>query len=129
MKSPRQSPSQKPSQPSGDANLLLAVFSLVVVSAITAASCAWISGYVLSSFQDSSTMALLITDAGLKSDDAKLEGQLSSATLALQAVRDVAYALGIGAIGVGAAVFIRFRRAKQPHKTRPPSPRKLPTTT
>jgi len=56
-------------------------------------------------------MVLLITDAGLKSDDLKLEGQLSSATMALQAVRDVAYALGFGALGVGVAVFIRFRRS------------------
>jgi len=111
MKSPRQSQSPKASQPSGDANLLLAVASLVIVSAITAGSCAWISGYVLSSFQDSNTMVLLITDAGLKSDDLKLEGQLSSATMALQAVRDVAYALGFGALGVGVAVFIRFRRS------------------
>lgn len=105
---------QKPSvsQPSGDANLLLAVGSLVVVSAITAWACAWISGYVLSSFQDSQTMVLLITDAGLKSDDARLEGQLSSATLALQTVRDLGYALGFGALMVGVAVFVRFRRAK-----------------
>lgn len=88
----------------------MAVASLVIVSAITAASCAWISGYVLSSFQDSNTMVLLITDSGLKSDDVRLERQLSSATLALQTVRDVAYALGFGALGVGVAVVIRFRR-------------------
>lgn len=100
------------SQPSGDANLLLAVASLVVVSALTAGACAWISGYVLSSFQDSQTMVLLITDAGLKSDDARLEGQLSSATLALQSVRDLGYALGFGALMVGVAVIVRFRRAK-----------------
>lgn len=107
-------PSQKrsASQPSGDANLLLAVGSLVVVSALTAWACAWISGYVLSSFQDSNTMLLLITDAGLESDDVNLERQLSSATLALQTVRDIGYALGFGAIGVGVAVLIRFRRAK-----------------
>ena len=110
----KQPQSQKPSasQPSGDANLLLAVASLVIVSALTAGACAWISGYVLSSFQDSQTMVLLITDAGLKSDDARLEGQLSSATLALQSVRDLGYALGFGALMVGVAVVVRFRRAK-----------------
>ena len=55
-------------------------------------------------------MVLLITDAGLKSDDANLERQLSSATAALQAVRDIGYALGFGALGVGVAVLIRYRR-------------------
>lgn len=107
-----QSPKPSASQPSGDDNLLLAVASLVIVSALTAGACAWISGYVLSSFQDSNTMVLLITDAGLKSDDANLERQLSSATLALQSVRDLGYALGFGALMVGVAVFIRYRRAK-----------------
>ena len=127
----KKAPSPKPctSQPSGDDNLLLAVGSLVVVSALTAGACAWISGYVLSSFQDSQTMVLLITDAGLRSDDANLERQLSSATEALKMVRDIGYALGFGALGVGAAVVIRFRRAKQPHKTAHPYPRKLTPTT
>lgn len=111
---PKKAPSQKPSvsqQPSGDGNLLFAVVALVVVSAITAAACAWISGFVLASFQDSNTMALLITDAGLKSDDVKLEGQLSSATVALKMVRDIGWALGVGTLFVGVAVFIRFRRS------------------
>ena len=109
---PRKAQSPKPSvsQPSGDANLLLAVGSLVVVSAITAGACAWISGFVLSSFQDSNTMVMLITDAGIKSDDVKLERQLSSATMALQTVRDIGYALGVGALGVGVAVLVRYRR-------------------
>lgn len=109
----KQPPSPKPSrpsQPSGDANLLLAVAALVAVSAITAGACAWISGFVLASFQDSQTMALIITDAGLRSDDVKLEGQLSSATLALKMVRDIGYALGFGTLAVGVAVFIRYRR-------------------
>lgn len=86
--------------------------ALVLVSAITAAACAWISGFVLSSFQDSNTMALLITDAGIKSDDIKLEHQLSSATVALKMVRDIGWALGVGSLFVGVAVFIRFRRAR-----------------
>jgi len=128
MRKKARSPKPSTSQPSGDDNLLLAVGSLVVVSALTAGACAWISGYVLSSFQDSKTLVMLITDAGLKSDDANLERQLSSATVALNMVRDIGYALGFGALGVGAAVIIRFRRAKQPHKTAHPSTRKLPAT-
>lgn len=111
MRKKAQSPKPSVSQPSGDANLLMAVVALVVVSAITAAACAWISGYVLASFQDSQTMALLITDAGLRSDDVKLEGQLSSATVALKMVRDIGWALGVGTLFVGVAVFIRFRRS------------------
>jgi hypothetical protein len=55
-------------------------------------------------------MALLITDAGIKSDDANLERQLSSATLALKMVRDIGWALGVGTMAVGVSVFIRYRR-------------------
>ena len=96
--------------PSGESNLLLAITALVIVSTIVAVSSAWICGFVLSSFQDSNTMALLITDAGLKSDDGKLEGQLTTATMALKTVRDIGWALGIGSLAVGISVFIRFGR-------------------
>lgn len=98
-------------KPSGDDNLLLAVASMVAVSTITAVACAFICEFVLSSFQDSQTMVLLITDAGLKSDDAKLEHQLSSATVALQTVRDIGLALGVGSFAVGVAVLVRYRRS------------------
>jgi hypothetical protein len=100
----------KQSQPSGSDNLLLAVAALVVVCTITAGSCAYICEFVLGSFQDSNTMALLITDAGIKSDDKNLEHQLSSATMALKTVRDIGWALGVGSLSVGIAVFIRYRR-------------------
>ncbi len=52
----------------------------------------------------------LITDAGTKSDDKNLERNLSSATMALKACRDLGWALSVGCLGVGVAVFLRLRR-------------------
>lgn len=93
-------------------NLLFAVVGLVVVSAITAVACATICEFVINAFSDSHTMALFITDAGIKSDDKNLERQLSSATIALKAVRDIGYALGVGSFMVGIAVALRVYRGK-----------------
>ena len=91
-------------------NLLIAVLGLVVCalasSVFTALSC----DYVLDSFQSSDCMALIITDTGIKSDDLNLEHQLSSATIALQGIRDFGYALGIGSGMVLVAVLVRIRR-------------------
>lgn len=98
-------------QPSGsEANLLWATVALVACAAVAAFAVAFISDYILNSFQDSNTMALLITDAGTKSDDAKLEGQLTTATQGLKACRDLGWALAVGCLGVGVAVFLRLRR-------------------
>ena len=75
--------------PSGDNNLLLAVALLVVAALLAAAASAFICDFVLRSFEDTQAMVLLITDAGTKSDDKNLERNLSSATLALKACRDL----------------------------------------
>ena len=96
--------------PSGDNNLLLAVALLVVAALMAAAASAFICDFVLRSFEDTQAMVLLITDAGTKSDDKNLERNLSSATLALQACRDLGWALSVGCLGVGVAVFLRLRR-------------------
>jgi hypothetical protein len=93
-----------------DRNLLVAVIGLVLCSLAASIYVAWVSGFVLESLQNSNTMALLITDAGVRSDDANLEHQLSSAGVALQSARDFGYALGVGSIGVLVAVLIRIRR-------------------
>ena len=85
--------------------------ALVVCAGLAAVSVAYISDLILSSFANSNTMALLITDAGTKSDDAGLERQLTSATMGLKACRDLGWALAVGCLGVGVAVFLRFRRA------------------
>jgi hypothetical protein len=99
---------QKPKSESE--NSLVAVISLVIVASVTAWTSAWVCSYVLDAFQSSDTMVLLITDAGLKSDDAKLEGQLSTATVALKTIRDFSWALGIGCGGVAIAVAVRMFR-------------------
>ena len=88
-----------------------ATVALLLCSAVGAVSVAIITDHILSSFAESSTMALLITDAGTKSDDAGLERQLTSATMGLRACRDLGWALAVGCLGVGVAVFLRFRRA------------------
>jgi hypothetical protein len=57
-------------------------------------------------------MALLITDAGIKSDDANLERQLSSATAALKVSADVAYALVTASLMMAAALAWRVFAGK-----------------
>jgi hypothetical protein len=96
--------------PSGDKNLLLAVALLVVAALLSAAASAFICDFVLRSFQDTNAMVMLITDAGTKSDDKNLERNLSAATLALKTCRDLGWALSVGCLGVGVAVFLRLRR-------------------
>jgi hypothetical protein len=89
-----------------------ATVALLICSAVGAFSVAYIADYILSSFQSTNAMVMLITDAGTKSDDANLERQLSIATLGLKACRDLGWALAVGCLGVGVAVFLRFRRQK-----------------
>lgn len=55
---------------------------------------------------------MIVTDSGIKSDSVSVEQGLSAATLALKAVRDLGWALAVGCVGVGVAVFIRSRRQK-----------------
>jgi len=57
-------------------------------------------------------MAMLITDAGVLSDDKNLEGNLTVATQGLHMAKDFGLALTIGVVGVGLAVFVRIRRQK-----------------
>ena len=103
----------KRNQPSvgSESNVMWATVALLICSAVGAFSVAYIADYILSSFQSTNAMVMLITDAGTKSDDANLERQLSVATLGLKACRDLGWALAVGCLGVGVAVFLRFRRA------------------
>ena len=96
--------------PSGDKNLLFAVSALVLAALVAAAVSAYICDFVLRSFQDTNAMVMLITDAGTKSDDKNLEKNLSAATQALKTCRDLGWALSVGCLGVGVAVFLRLRR-------------------
>jgi hypothetical protein len=104
----------KPSsqKPSGGSNLLLAVCLLTAFAGLTAFSSAYIAGYVLDQLQSTDALVMIVTDAGLRSDSKDLEQNMSAATLALKSVRDLGWALAVGCLGVGVAVFIRSRRQK-----------------
>lgn len=102
-----------PLKRSVDTNLLWAVTILTVAAGMSALGSAWICESVLSAFGNSQTMALIIVDGGkaLKSDDANLERQLSTATVALQTIRDFGWALSIGCFGVlGAVIYKVYKR-------------------
>jgi hypothetical protein len=91
-------------------NLLLAVCLLTAFAGLTAFASAFVAGYVLDQLHNTEALALIVTDGVLKSDSKDLEQNISAATLALKSVRDLGWALAVGCIGVGVAVFIRFRR-------------------
>jgi hypothetical protein len=103
---------QKPSQhPSGSGNLLLAVTLLTGFAGVSALSSAYIAGYVLDQLQSTDALVMIVTDGGkMRSDSADLERNMSTATLALKSVRDLGWALAVGCLGVGVAVFLRSRR-------------------
>jgi hypothetical protein len=102
---------QKPqAKESESGNLLMAVVLLTGFAGLSALSSAYIAGYVLDQLQSTDALVMIVTDAGLKSDSADLERNLSWATLALKSVRDLGWALAVGCLGVGVAVFLRSRR-------------------
>ena len=90
--------------------MMWATVALLVCSSVGAFAVAYIADYILSSFQDTNAMVMLITDAGTKSDDKNLERNLSVATMALKTCRDLGWALSVGCLGVGVAVFLRLRK-------------------
>ena len=97
-----------PSPKSADeVNLWWALVGLLTISLLAAGFTAWTCDWVLASFQDSNTMALLITDAGLKSDDAKLEAHLTSATNTLRYLKDIGLAVVVGGAGIALALLIK----------------------
>jgi hypothetical protein len=99
-----------PKQESGSANLLLAVTLLTGFAGLSALASAYISTVVLDLLQSRDALVMIVTDAGIKSDSVSVEQGLSSATLALKSVRDLGWALAVGCLGVGVAVFLRSRR-------------------
>lgn len=105
----------KPSdQPNGsEANLLLAVGLLVAFAALAAVTVAYTAGFVLDEMNNRDFMVMLVTDKGLQSDNQKLTQNLSSATVALQAVRDLGLALSFGCVAVAVAVGIRVWRGRR----------------
>jgi hypothetical protein len=98
---------------SGSGNLLLAVTLLTAFAGVSALSSAYIAGYVLDQLQSTDALVMIVTDGGkMRSDSADLERNMSTATLALKSVRDLGWALAVGCLGVGVAVFLRSRRQK-----------------
>jgi len=93
-------------------NLLLAVTLVTAFAGLTALASAYIAGEVLQILQSRDALVMIVTDAGIKSDSVSVEQGLSAATTALKAVRDLGWALAVGCIGVGVAVFLRSRRQK-----------------
>lgn len=111
--SPKRKSVSKPA-PTGDTNLVWAIIGLLGISLTAAGFTAWTCDYVLASFQDSNTMALLITDAGLKSDDKNLEGNLTTATNTLRYLKDIGLAVVVGGTGVAASLLLRHFRKPAP---------------
>lgn len=104
----KRKPSPKASPPSGaETNLMWALIGLLSISLLAAGFTAWTCDYVLASFQDSNTMALLITDAGLKSDDKNLEGNLTTATQTLHYLKDIGLSVVVGGSGIALALVVR----------------------
>jgi hypothetical protein len=104
---------EKPKPQNGSANLLLAVSLLTAFAGVTALASAFIAGFVLDQILNSpEAMVMIIVDGAIKSDSAALEKNLSWATQGLKAVQDLGWALAVGCLGVGVAVFLRSRRQK-----------------
>ena len=96
---PKESP-----QKSGDNNLLIAAGIILGIGALCAIYTGLVVNSVLDAFSSTDAMVMLITDSGIKSDDLKTERQLSEATLALKASRDIAVALGVSSVMMGLAL-------------------------
>lgn len=105
----------KPSASGSESNLLIAVCLLTGFAGLTAVTSAWTAGFVLDQLQNTDAMVMLVTDGGIRSDSQRLERNLSSATLALQSVRDLGLALSFGCLGVAVAVGFRLWRGKDTH--------------
>lgn len=90
---------RKPKQNVSD-NLLIAIGITATISILCSAATAYLIQKTLNAFQSSHAMAGLITASGVVFDDKNTEAQLSSATLALMATRDISMAVGFGSIMV-----------------------------
>jgi hypothetical protein len=97
-----------------EGNLLLAVCLLVAFAGLASVTTAYTAGFVLDQLQNTDAMVMLVTDGGIKSDSKELESNLSSATLALQSVRDLGLALSFGCLAVAVAAGLRVWRGRQP---------------
>jgi hypothetical protein len=104
-------------QQSAASNLLWAVVLLTSAAGATALASAYTAGYVLDTMHSTDALVLLVVDGDkLRSDSASLERNMSSATLALQSVRDFGIALAFGCVAVAVAVGVRVWKGRQSPK-------------
>jgi hypothetical protein len=104
-------------QPSAASNLLWAVVLLTSAAGATALASAYTAGFVLDQMQNTDALVMLVVDGGkMRSDSAALEKNMSSATLALQSVRDFGMALAFGCVAVAVAVGVRVWKGRQSPK-------------
>ena len=88
-------------------NFLIAIIGILAITLVSSLFCSLTIDYILQSFNNSHCMAMLITDAGIKSDDINLENNLSSATRTLITLKDISLALFVGSLGVSTALLCK----------------------
>jgi hypothetical protein len=106
-------PNQAKPSASEDKNLLWANMALITCSFVGSVGIYLLAEHVLTSFQNTQAMAMILGDAGrIVSDDKNLEQNLSSATMGLKACRDLGLALALGCFGCAVAVSVRLIRSR-----------------
>jgi len=103
-------PSEPTNQSGAENNLLVAIAGLTIAAGATAVLAAYIAGFVLDTMGNANSMALLLGADRIASDSADLERQLNAAQSALKAVKDLGIALGVGCLGLGVGVVVRYIR-------------------
>lgn len=104
---------EKPSASGSEGNLLWAVALLTIAAGVTAATSAYVAGFVLHNLQNTDAMVMIVVDGVIRSDSKDLERNLSSATLALRSVQDLGMALSFGCLAVAIAIGIRAWRIRK----------------
>lgn len=88
-------------------NFLIAIIGILAITLVSSLFCSMTIDYILQSLNNSNCMVMLITDAGIKSDDINLERNLSSATQTLITLKDISLALFVGSLGVSTALLCK----------------------
>jgi len=88
-------------------NFLIAIIGILAITLVSSLFCSLTIDYILQSLNNSNCMVMLITDAGIKSDDINLENNLSSATQTLITLKDISLALFVGSLGVSTALLCK----------------------
>ena len=104
---------KRPESPAaGERNLVFAVAGILFLSAVTSVLTASVAEDVLAALNDANTMALFITDSGIKADNASSEDTLNSAIYALRVTKDLAVMLSFACLAcvIGLAFRVTRRR-------------------